>query len=479
MRVIRNNRVYKILLPIVLLIALGSYLYNFLIQPDEFLPDVQIGGVDVGGYDRAQAVTALNQTLDKMKSIPVFFYKDDYELQVQLGDLIVPFNIDSIVESAWQDEQKRTWYNRAASLNPGHKVEYPVNLDYRSQKATELLNDWIKKWRIKPINASLEIDSKQGLIVTPEKAGTEVSETLTFRSLPVTLIDSGEIRLPIVVEKQEPKVTSALLQDMIELAVYSTHYNTGDANRSFNLGLATASINESFVKPGEVFSFNNIVGPRSVERGYREAKIIVGNKFESGLGGGVCQVSTTLYNAVLLTGLKITERHNHNLSVSYVSLGRDAAVNYGSQDFQFENNLEAPVYIRSNAKGGNLTITVYGNKQYKQNIKITHVVDRVIPFETITQRDTSLQPGQKKVIQDGKSGYIAKAFRSFYETNGILIKTEQLSRNVYQSVDQIIVAGPEVVPPVVPAEPLPENKDHEENKDLEENKDPEAINKPG
>lgn len=460
MRKIINNRVYIIFLPMVLLLVLGGYVYDFLIQPDEFLSDVRIGGVAVGGYDRTQAVTALNQTLNKMKSIPVSFYKDDYEYDVQLGDLIVPFDIDSIVESAWQDEEKRKWYDRLASLNSNHKVEYPVNLDYHSQKTIELLNDWDEKWGIRPIDASLEIDSKQGLIVTQEHAGTVVNESSTFQPLPAALTDSGEIRLLIVIERQEPKVTAAMLQDMVELSAYSTRYNTGDANRSHNLGLAAASIHKSLVKPGEVFSFNNIVGPRSIERGYREANVIVGNKIESGLGGGICQVSTTLYNAVLLTGLKIKERYNHNLPVSYVSLGRDATVNYGSQDFQFENNTDAPVYIRSNVNGGgNLIITVYGNKQYKQKVKITYVVDQVIPFDTITQRDTSLQPGEKKVIQIGKSGYIVRAFRSFYETNGKLISTEQLSRDVYQSVNQIIVAGPEVVPPVVPAVPLPENKD--------------------
>jgi vancomycin resistance protein YoaR len=439
--------------------VLGYYLYVSLLHPDKFLSDVQIGGIPVRGYDRVQAVAALDGALAKMKSIPVSFYKDDYKYEAQLADLITPVDIDSLVESAWQNEQKRNLSTRLASFRTGHKVEYPVNLSYNPQKVAELRQAWDKKWGITPKDASLEIDSKLSLIVIEEQAGSVINESATFQTLPTALTESAEIRLPIVVEKQEPKFTAAMLQNMVELSSYSTNYNTNELNRSHNLGLAAASINKSLMKPGEVFSYNNTVGPRTIERGYLEAKVIVGNKVEPGLGGGICQVSSTLYNAVLLAGLKIIERYNHNLPVSYAPMGRDATVNYGSLDFQFENNTDAPIYIRTIGNGGKLTVIIYGNAKYKQKIEITNVVDQIVPFNTITERDPALQPGKREVIQHGQPGYIVSAFRSFYETNGKKITTEQLSRDIYQQVNKLVLAGPEIVPPSPPVTTPPKTKD--------------------
>jgi Uncharacterized vancomycin resistance protein len=448
----RTKLVYKMLLLTMLLMALGWLLYDRLMPPDEFLSDVQIGGIDVGGYNQTQAVAALDQALTKMKSIPVSFYKDDYIYEAQLGDLIVPFDTNSVVESAWQDELKRKWYARLVSLNTNHKVEYTINLAYNPEKVTELLQAWGEKWARKVKDASLEMDSKQGLIVIQEQAGIVINESATFQTLPATLAESGEIRLPILVERQEPKVTTAMLQNIVELSSYTTYYNANDVNRSHNLSLAAASINKSLVKPEEVFSFNSTVGPRNTERGYLDAKVIVGNKFESGLGGGICQVSSTLYNAVLLTaGLKIIERNNHNLVVTYVPMGRDATVVYGSQDFKFENNTGAPVYIRSISMGGKLTIFIYGDIRYKQKIEITNVIDQTLPFHTITQSDPTLQPGQQIVVNNGQPGYIVRAFRSFYDTNGKVITTEQMSQDIYQPLNKLILAGPEIVPSEVPA----------------------------
>ncbi|HWQ71832.1 MAG TPA: VanW family protein [Desulfitobacteriaceae bacterium] len=440
---------YILLLLAVLLFLIGLYLSVTFLNSGKFFSDVRIGGIAVGGCDRVQALEALEGALAKVKSIPVSFYKDDYIYQAQLGDLIMPVDLNSLVESAWQNEQKRNWYSGLASINLNHKVEYPVNFSYNPQKVAELMQVWDKKLGRTTKDAYLEIDG-QGLLVIKEQAGEVINESATFQTLPASLAESGEIRLPIAVERQEPKITAAMLQDMVQLSVYSTYYNTAEKNRSHNLGLAATSINKSLVKPGEVFSYNGTVGPRTPERGYLEAKIIVGNKYESGLGGGICQVSSTLYNAVLLAGLGIMERYYHNLAVAYVPMGRDATVDYGHLDFKFQNNTAAPVYVRSISQGGKLTVSIYGNAKYKQKIEITNVVNQTIPFNTITENDSTLEPGEQKVVQEGKPGYKVSAFRSTYDPNGKLITTEQLSQDFYQPLDKLILVGPEIVSPLGP-----------------------------
>jgi vancomycin resistance protein YoaR len=183
-----------------------------------------------------------------------------------------------------------------------------------------------------------------------------------------------------------------------------------------------------------------------MEKGYRDAMIIVGNKFEPGLGGGICQVSSTLYNASLLAGLSIVERHNHNLAVAYAPLGRDATVAYGIQDLKFRNNTEQPIYIRAVTSGGKLTINIYGNLQYKQKIDIYNIVDKTLDFTTVFEQDPTLTPGEEKVDHKGQLGYVVRSFRSFYGNDGKIVKTEQLATDTYKPLNQLILQGPEIAP---------------------------------
>ncbi len=144
------------------------------------------------------------------------------------------------------------------------------------------------------------------------------------------------------------------------LAGYTTYFNTGNTNRSTNLRLAAKAINGTVISPGKSFSFNGVVGPRTTQKGYKEAIIFSGGKEIDGIGGGICQVSSTLYNAVLKTSLKVTERHTHSLPVAYVPKGKDATVAYGALDFKFQNNRAYPVTVKAYTNGGSLTVEIWG-----------------------------------------------------------------------------------------------------------------------
>ncbi len=159
------------------------------------------------------------------------------------------------------------------------------------------------------------------------------------------------------------------------LASYTTSFDASNTNRSTNVRLATKAINGKIIKPGKTFSFNGTVGERTAARGYKPAIIFVGGKQESGLGGGVCQVSSTLFNAVLMSNLKIEQRYCHSAPISYVPLGRDATVAYGSKDFKFSNNLKTPVKIvTSYNSSGSITMKIkanYGTKIPKVKLSVT------------------------------------------------------------------------------------------------------------
>ena len=151
------------------------------------------------------------------------------------------------------------------------------------------------------------------------------------------------------------------------LGEFATNYNQGNYGRSYNIALAASSFNGKILYPSERFSFNGVVGSRSAARGYMNASVLVDGDYVDGIGGGVCQVSSTLFNAALMSNMKIIERHAHSLPAAYVAKGRDATVYYGSLDFVFENSLSSPVQIRASAENGVLYIAVWGDYRDKQN----------------------------------------------------------------------------------------------------------------
>lgn len=426
--------------------ALALYFYENFLNTDFFMPGVEIGGIPVQGYNLEAAKTAVSLGINEMYATPVSFYKDDYRQESKLGDLCLPIDAGKIVESAWQEEKSRGWRNKIANLDGDRKISYPVNIPPNPAVKARLIQEWENKWGIPCKNASLEVDSRSGLIIIPGQAGIKVDAEATFKVLPTKLASLSNFKAPIILVHQESSVNEEMLKDMGELSSYSTFFNTGEVNRSHNLYMATTSINKSMIAPQMVFSFNNTVGMRTMEKGYLDALVIVGNKFEPGLGGGICQVSSTLYNACLLAGLEIVERSNHSLSVAYVLLGRDATVAYGIQDFKFKNNTDFPIYIRAITGGGTLTINVYGNLKYKKRIDISNMVDQTLDFITVKELDPKLQPGEQKVDHNGHPGYVVRSFRTFYDNNGKMVKTEQLTRDTYKPLNKLILEGPAIVP---------------------------------
>ena len=196
------------------------------------------------------------------------------------------------------------------------------------------------------------------------------------------------------------------------LAEFTTKYDAGAKNRTTNLRLASDKINGTVIMPGEVFSYNKLVGKRPIEAGYKEATIYENGQVTTGLGGGICQISTTLYNAVVAANLEITSRRNHMFTTSYVPAGKDATVAWGSTDFKFKNTRDYPIKIESTVSGGIAKVRVYGLKTDNEyNITI----------ETATVKSTS-----KNLIVD--------SFK-VYRQNGQVIKKEKISRDTYKKLN--------------------------------------------
>ncbi|MCL1874508.1 MAG: VanW family protein [Clostridiales bacterium] len=178
---------------------------------------------------------------------------------------------------------------------------------------------------------------------------------------PVKALTLEEV-LPLIREDFELELAAAKAAQPELLATYSTKFNPGEKNRTINLKLAAAAINDTEIKPGSIFSFNTVVGPRSSANGYQKAIVFVGGAKELDYGGGVCQVSSTLYNAVLEAKLPVIERHPHGQPVTYVPKGKDATVAFGILDFRFRNDLKETVKITAKTEENSITIELWKTK---------------------------------------------------------------------------------------------------------------------
>ena len=252
---------------------------------------------------------------------------------------------------------------------------------------------------------------------------------------------SDNTEFSIELKYTNPKTTLKNLKINLfpdELSTFFTQYDEKNKDRNTNLKIAAAKIDGTILSPGEEFSYNKIVGARSIEAGYKEAKIYQNGKVVDGLGGGICQISSTLYNAVVLANLDVTERFNHQFITSYVKPGYDATVAYGSKDLKFKNNRTYPIRIDVYVSNGMATVDIYGIKE-KQEKEVSIEVETVstIPYETKYITDSSLTSGEEKLKQRGADGVIVNSYKITKE-NGTIISKELLSKDTYKPLERII-----------------------------------------
>ena len=243
---------------------------------------------------------------------------------------------------------------------------------------------------------------------------------------------------------QTPIISTTPKEFCLRASFYTTYYSSKE-ERKHNIKLASSSINDYFLDVGEEFSFNRTVGKRTEKRGYKKAVIILNGRYAEGVGGGVCQVSTTLYNAVLLSGLKVTEWHAHSLPVGYVAPSFDAMVNSGSADLRFVNNTSLPIVIKSSADDGVLKIEIYGERTRIKYIRKSVVLEEISPPEDQVIEDylnefPELLKGEQKVISYGKKGIKSNGYL-IKQIGGKEVSVKLIRKDIYQPQAGKIVIG--------------------------------------
>ena len=276
-------------------------------------------------------------------------------------------------------------------------------------------------------------------IVYPEEEGTDFD---IEQANSILSEEKEEYVIPLKITKPNKTVKDIGTEAFPDLlATFSTNYNAGNADRTTNLRLAANKINGTVLLPNEEFSYNTVVGERTINAGYKMAATYSNGAVVDGLGGGICQISSTLYDAVVMANLNITTRRNHQFVTSYVPAGKDATVVWGSQDFKFVNSRKYPIRITATVQGGVATVQVWGIKEeVEYDISIeTKKIATIAPTTQYIQ-DPNLPAGQQKVVQAGSDGRKVEAYK-VTKLNGQVVSTTLLSRDTYNAMQRVIHVG--------------------------------------
>ena len=318
-------------------------------------------------------------------------------------------------------------------------IEMPIDEAKASAIDVQKIHDEVYS---EPKDAYFEKDPSK---IYPDVDGIDYAITIDEAKAIIDAEDKQEYVIPLKISKAKKSVNDLGTEAFPYLvSQFSTRYDASNRNRSTNLEIAARKINGKVLMPGEVFSFNKVVGKRTVQEGYKDAKIYADGAVVDGLAGGICQISSTLYNAALLANLEIVERRNHSFPTSYVRTGRDATVVYGIIDLQFKNTRTTPIKIEAKVKNGIAEFKIHGMQEAEEyEIRILPQVTATLPFSTKTIPDPTLAPGQQVVDTHGKQGYKVTT-RIEKRLNGQVVSNEILSNDTYVPMQTVIRVGPGV-----------------------------------
>ena len=329
-------------------------------------------------------------------------------------------------------------------------IEKSIALDYIFPNLNKKINQIEKNISVVAKDADLKINSnKQNVFnIIPEVVGINLNKNKLINDIYNNYINNKEMKFDIPFTKTQPTITKESFAKFTNLrGDFSTDISSSSKDRKHNIKNALISLNKTTILPNETFSFNKTVGKRTAENGYRNAKIIVNNEFVEGVGGGVCQVSSTLYNSALLAGLEILEANKHSKQVQYVNYGFDAMVNFGSSDLKFKNNTNEKIIIITNFTSNKIRIRIYGENLKNTSYKLTNEIfnihqpsEEILFDENQAYLDKITYEDEFFYLKKGNVGMDIKSYREKYENN-ILVNKEILRHDKYTVQNTIKVFG--------------------------------------
>ncbi len=418
---------------------------------------ISISGVDVGGMTVDEAKVAVSSYVSGVSETEVQVIVNNDTFVATFGALGFEYSDDSYEENAFEVGKKGSIFEKITEISNAEKgkIYYDLDFSINEKVLTKFIKRECKKYNIKVKNSTLKFENGV-LTATKEKSGVAVNvkdskeDFLNVLNDALVNLDSSNkveqgITLQAVCKVVEPEYTKAQLKECNDLlGSFDTSYATSTPERATNVEVAAGRINGTILYPGDTFSTIKTIKKRTVKNGYKKAAEYSNGKVVDGIGGGVCQVATTLYNAVINAELEVKERKPHQMVVSYVPVARDAAISGDVQDFKFVNNLEYPVYIVAQASGGLLKFDIYGHETRAEDRTIsfdTEIIETYEPGESVEEVDETKPVGYREVTQTAHTGYKAKLWKYVY-VNGVQVEKIEVNTSEYNAVPEYITVGP-------------------------------------
>ena len=417
---------------------------------DTIYPGVTIDGVDVSGKTAEEARSLIEQHIEALKSTQVtFIAASENRVQTTFADLGVAWANPEVVDEALaiaNDGNVITRYKSIKDIQVNGS-ELPINITFDRALVESFLNEQCAIYDTPVENATLKRENGSFVIVDGAP-GIELDVAASADDILNNLynnIKAGQTEIQLVVNETQPEGSREELSQVKDvLGTFTTSYSSSNSNRSANVANGCSLIDGTVVYPGEEFSAYDTVKPFTTDNGYYLAGSYLNGQVVESLGGGICQVSSTLYNAVLLAELEVTERNNHSMVVSYVQKSADAAIAESSgKDFRFVNNTEYPIYIEGVTANKQITFTIYGVETRPSNRRVEYVseiISETVPETDNITADPSQPVGYVSVTASAHIGYRANLWKVVYE-NDEEVERVQVNSSNYSASPRCAVVG--------------------------------------
>lgn len=444
------KKLFKYIIP-------AAFFLILLFKPDSAYADekeatiakgVYIDTVDIGGMTVKEAQAALKKHIESLRGKSFAVLIGDATLVVTMEELDYKYEPNNYIEQAVKLGKAGNLiqrYKDNKDIEHGKKV-YPLTYTYNEDKLMKILEKAAEKYKVKPKNATFTRKNGE-FIFTDHELGSRMDVESTFITVKEKLDNWN--RLDFIVQAHMVDVLPQYTREDLEkcttiLGEFTTEYKDSSEDRAANLANGARLINNAVLYPGDVFSSLDYLLPFTLENGYYMAGSYNAGRIEQTIGGGACQVTTTLYNAVLRAELEIVERHAHSMTVSYVDLAYDAAIAENSKNFKFKNNLDLPILIEAFSRDRVITFRIWGHETRPENrtVKFENKVLKEIapPAEDKVTKDPTKPESYKKVTQKAKYGYVAELYKIVY-VDGVEVSRELVNKSVYNAEPAHVTIG--------------------------------------
>jgi vancomycin resistance protein YoaR len=418
-----------------------------------------INGYNVSGMSKAEAGVILSKKFnEKADKFNLTITTDDKSWSFGKQDFVVNSDIHTILEAS---ELRENYFDdkeeRVTLISQFEKAGGAVNVafNYMFVGLDEKIEEIIKEVEVEPIDSTITFnpDSNKLFNITDSVSGIRVDREALYRDINDQFLASNNVSVELKFIEEVATITKEYNENLTQkIATFSTNVADSTGGRKHNVKLALEKFNGFIIEPNQQVSFNEVTGEHSIENGYKSATIIYNGEFTDGIGGGVCQASTTLYNALLLSGVEINEVHKHTLPEFYVPFALDAMVSEYTSDLRFTNTTEYPMYIHTFSDANSVTVEVYScpsEYTYKTRSETIDTIsaggDKIITDTEGKYSSKVLFEGEYFRLSYPKDGYEAKSYLQKY-IGDKLIEEKEIRHEIYQPQKGVVVEGAEKLP---------------------------------